>query len=941
MLIRSTPERALGALLGGELAANKLYEHLAELSKAVAALDSPCKSYGKEEERPASQKKAAPSFPALRLGALRNELHLAIQAEIDQRTGRAHRLNESQMAASRLCDQPFLENAEIPALDDLNHAILVDSGRGLHFRDVHVQRYAEVLSELDPTLLAAWHLVKRTASKGQGKQSTLEKSVAELTTLFVGSRFDSLPFAETHVHLNGIAGDDVVLAQIILGHKCPSIDTIHSQQDANQFRRIRRIRRSLMVLVGIWGHDDAVDSFVADERIIDLLKACWDDAELVASNPTIDWDFMERGIVIKGEGAAEVGPCGSATADEGKQPVTSKWLLQRLAGAARKHEFQRAWCWLFILLLRTYRIKKNKPVMRALVLLMVADMMVLRRQMLMNGHGLRRFTTDFFHSPLRTEAAFHEKWQETSMGEAARRLFAKTGDKAEIKICSGSLKARDAALAFARAVHAHILTLANKSGPPSASSGFAFSRSHWHFCVHFNRVKDSSRPELWKQARGLRDLLRSVDRWDLGQPCWDSQGSGTSHFVLPAELIRGLDVVGDETRWSIEMFAPMLRWLRKTTGTRDPLSESSRSQEPILKLHLSIHAGEDYAHPLSGLRNVDEAVQFCDMRAGDRLGHALSLGIPPDEWLERHGETLLSVDEHVDNLVWAWRKAVELRFLKEARRVRPRLESRIARMLPYVSWFPWKKETPAPTWLDLKNLYGAWALRKNCAHMAVHQIHTGITDSKLDAGVPDIVRLREHVKHPSITAAEGLYLLRARHLESRPPTEAQKPVRHVRLTVMPHHCVTRGQRRLESFDTGGVTYLHDHDDADDLRFMLALQDACIERYRKLGLSIETNPSSNVYIGQLQTHSDHPIYRWNPPNRSDLEYGARFNQFNLRKQPIPVTVNTDDPGMIPTTLRMEYHLIHEAAISRGHSKQVADMWVEEIRQRGMMHFEDAH
>jgi|GEM_PF-840695 len=936
MLVRSTPERALGALLGGESAAATLYTHVTELSKVVTAS---VRSAVDSAEQTTGSRPTVPARQSLKLRALRDELRRSIQTDIDQRTSRSHRLNECQLAAIKLCDDSFLESPEIPALDELINVVLVSTRNDLHVRDVQVQRYAEVVSELDPTLLVAWHLVKRTATKGQGKQATLSQSVERLTTLFVGPRFHSLPFAETHVHLNGITGNELVLAQIILGNKWPEPNNDLSQQEKSQLCRIRRIRRCLLTFTSIWGEDAAAEPLVTDEQGVDLLKVCWDDAELAAPNPTIDWDSMERGLVIKGEGEVEAEYRANTTVDELKQPVTSKWLLRRLSAAARKHELQRAWIWLFILLLRTYRARKATPVTRAIILLVVADVMVLRRQMLLNGNGLRRFTTEVFHSSLRKEAAFHEIWRETSMRETTRRLFTRPGDKAEIKICSGSLKSSSVVAVFARAAHERLMSLSVKSARLEEDTGAALSRSHWHFCAHFNRLKESTRAELWKQATELRDILHSATRWDL--PTQKSLGIGPGHLVLPAELIRGLDVVGDETRWSIEMFSPMLRWVRSTAETHDRLSESFRSQGPALKLHLSIHAGEDYAHPLSGLRHVDEAVKFCEMRTGDRLGHALALGIPPNEWLHRHGETLLSVDEHVDNLVWAWRKAVELRHLRLARCVRPRLESRIARMLPHVSWLPWNKEKPAPTWVTLMHLYQAWELRRNCAYMATHEAHAVVVDSKLKAGMPDLQAFISRSAPPSMATAEGLYLLRARHLESKSPIEKPKNLRQVRLTVMRHHHVTRGQQQLESCDSDAPAYLHDHDDCHDLNFMLAIQDACIERYAKLGLAIEANPSSNVYIGQLQTHSDHPIYRWNPPNPADLGEGGRFNQFNLRKRPIPVTVNTDDPGMLPTTLRMEYHLIHEAAISRGHSKRVVDKWVEGLRQLGVMHFEAAH
>ena len=58
-------------------------------------------------------------------------------------------------------------------------------------------------------------------------------------------------------------------------------------------------------------------------------------------------------------------------------------------------------------------------------------------------------------------------------------------------------------------------------------------------------------------------------------------------------------------------------------------------------------------------------------------------------------------------------------------------------------------------------------------------------------------------------------------------------------------------------------------------------------------------------------------------------------------PMPVTINTDDPGVIPTTLRMEHQLMHEAAIDRGYTEQEADAWIEKLRKFGMDLFEAAH
>ncbi|VEC02126.1 Uncharacterised protein [Klebsiella pneumoniae] len=37
---------------------------------------------------------------------------------------------------------------------------------------------------------------------------------------------------------------------------------------------------------------------------------------------------------------------------------------------------------------------------------------------------------------------------------------------------------------------------------------------------------------------------------------------------------------------------------------------------------------------------------FVKMRDGDRLGHALALGIEPQWWMARQGEMILPADEH-------------------------------------------------------------------------------------------------------------------------------------------------------------------------------------------------------------------------------------------------------------------------------------------------------
>lgn len=121
------------------------------------------------------------------------------------------------------------------------------------------------------------------------------------------------------------------------------------------------------------------------------------------------------------------------------------------------------------------------------------------------------------------------------------------------------------------------------------------------------------------------------------------------------KAIRGYDVAGNENELPIEVFAPALRVLRSAKHSSQSLF-TTRHQRPFL----TIHAGEDYSHLLSGLRAIDEAVYFCDYQSGDRIGHGLALGVSPSSWAQRQQTAYVTIGEHLDSLVWCFQKSLEV-----------------------------------------------------------------------------------------------------------------------------------------------------------------------------------------------------------------------------------------------------------------------------------------
>ena len=128
----------------------------------------------------------------------------------------------------------------------------------------------------------------------------------------------------------------------------------------------------------------------------------------------------------------------------------------------------------------------------------------------------------------------------------------------------------------------------------------------------------------------------------------------------------------------------------------------------------------------------------------------------------------------------------------------------------------------------------------------------------------------------------------------------------------------------------------------ELDFYEALQDYLIEKYSKKGVVIEACPTSNIYIGRFKCYSEHPVYRWYPVDNTLLNAGEKFNRFGIRSGPITVCVNTDDAGLMPSTIENEHRILKEIAISHFNiGNEMAECWIEKLRKIGLDIFKSNH
>lgn len=126
-------------------------------------------------------------------------------------------------------------------------------------------------------------------------------------------------------------------------------------------------------------------------------------------------------------------------------------------------------------------------------------------------------------------------------------------------------------------------------------------------------------------------------------------------FPMSLEVVRGLDLCTDEAGVPSWVMAPLLRYMRDAGRHASVALGRVQLRRPVPPpLRTTIHAGEDFVHLMSGLRRLDEALDYVGISEGDRLGHALSLGVEARSWAERAGRVALPREERLFDLVWEW-----------------------------------------------------------------------------------------------------------------------------------------------------------------------------------------------------------------------------------------------------------------------------------------------
>jgi len=338
--------------------------------------------------------------------------------------------------------------------------------------------------------------------------------------------------------------------------------------------------------------------------------------------------------------------------------------------------------------------------------------------------------------------------------------------------------------------------------------------------------------------------------------------------------IRGVDACSMEIGCRPETFATEIRYLRETSREsrkREWYWEQDNEPEEI---GVTYHVGEDFLDIADGLRALDETLRFLCLEKGNRIGHALALGIDPDEYyqIKKHNVYLRKQD-YLDNLVWLLYRSLELG-VEIGENNRAAMTARATELLYHIFF----QERNFPGGTDLLNAYyRSWQLRGD--HPDLYK--SGKFEIKSSLAEED---------YDNFMIAGGL----RRYKANPDPLDVYRYNTRIAKLCYLYHFDTDVKKRGYETDRMDVEKWY-------INAMRDMQQAMRMEVFKKGICIECNPTSNVLIGTFKSYRKHPL----------LTFNTHCLQENDTNPNLRVSINTDDLGVFDTSLENEYAVMFDA------------------------------
>lgn len=398
--------------------------------------------------------------------------------------------------------------------------------------------------------------------------------------------------------------------------------------------------------------------------------------------------------------------------------------------------------------------------------------------------------------------------------------------------------------------------------------------NNYGIVLHFIKKTDKN----FKEKNILLGQCRHYDlRYDIKR-----QALAIAHLRMSRskerELVLGIDAANSEILARPEVFAQAFRYLREC-------SEEIQGLRQIPDLGMTFHIGEDYLDIVDGLRAIDELREYLQFRNGDRLGHAVVLGVDVKGYYSQaHNCVILPAQILLDNVAWLYFKGKDLpEFTPASKELENLFEMYCRKIYGHIS-------LPRPS---IRDYYLSWLLRGDNPQYYFAENQDG--------------------KH-KITSRWSMF-----NLNDNPAARKAREDSMARSLYEAYHF----NPQVRSI---GQETVMEHISDKVVDYVYAVQKQMLYEIERQSICVECNPTSNLRIGHFSSYSTHPILRM---------YNESFETDNDRHS-ISVSINTDDKGIFATSLEREYSLLAlslEKKYVRGGkcSPRAIYEWLDRIRQ----------
>lgn len=431
-------------------------------------------------------------------------------------------------------------------------------------------------------------------------------------------------------------------------------------------------------------------------------------------------------------------------------------------------------------------------------------------------------------------------------------------------------------------------------------------RDKYYYVIHF--IKQPDQEDLYFNFCDFRHakLRRELKKKTLAFLNFRRE------YPTEAKRVFGIDAASAEIGCRPEVFAQCFRTLRNDTC----FSYTLHGEEKLPQLKSTYHVGEDFLDIIDGLRAIDEAIVFLDLDCGDRLGHALALGVSVEEWYQEKGYHIsLSKQDYLDNVVWFYHAIIRYK-IDGLENLKQHFESEFRKYF----------EDIYAMYMDVRYLKEIQKARGEQGHRGTmtFDIHAYHDAWKLRGDAPELYR-------------QGYYFDDGQHIAEfeKDAVNYKFPpnfdIRFRNEAAMIYHFYHYNSQVRQS----GNAIIDLKVDLEYVRGVKKVQAAMQREIGIRGIGIETNPSSNYMIGSFDKYSKHPIIKW-------FNEGLTFDMKALQASPqLWVSINTDDQGIFNIKLENEYAFIARALEKEMdengrplYTKTMIYEWLDKIRKMGL-------